>query len=754
MRMAGVDLYPAEPRIHGPDVCKDAVEATPRINLVSSKPPNTSFEKAMRVFGFETCASYKSTLDKLKGDILSRIQPNVIQLPINRLKRKFLSSDIAPKTLPSNIKSAFYDSGPSPRSYKGDIIQYNTLASFTDPGPSSYIPTETSYPARGTRITFPDDTFSKMFPKGSILIKDFNGIINTGGPSLATLLFNIYQRDKPDIPTHRIVVEFMNSDNTDDSYTVTINEDKHPNLRCFHGNPTKNTFFNTKPVKGREQENILYGVLYIFCKEFCGDILIGLIAKHYDNERKKDPATLLPDYALVTGDGTLEAYASFLQINHIAKNHSRAGLEEAIVRIFAPPTQGQLKQIAKEEKEKVLDQIIRWNDSIYNACRHVSEGEVDITDIPNVPKVNTLIKDLFTNFYKYIVRIKTFLENEKVKLEANKDSVSNFMKHYKSYEVKNVFKRVTRDNVVLMRGIYDPFKYVPDNIDREAFPRIDREFLSFLRNIDKKVAKTKGGGRLEEDLGKGNARFQPPGANTDEYLNTYLKHPLSLINENPTLFLENIITRAIGELTLADDLRLVGPELIKVDVEDVYNFIFTIYDKECKISYNEDVIKSLILFLKNGHCGSHNEFNFYNEMLHKFSAEPPHAPNSRPTVMETYDWPFQPDVANAHGVQENVHGVQENANIPSTQEPILEMPETPRPVRVPVPLSKSYTTGKGVEISEQSRPTGKHSLGIGSKGGGGHHQSKKKTKYKNHTFTRKIYPNKRLRIKRRRTHKK
>jgi hypothetical protein len=61
--MAGVDLYPAEPRIHGPDVCKDAIEATPRINVVVSKPPNTSFEKAMRVFGFKSCASYKTSFN-------------------------------------------------------------------------------------------------------------------------------------------------------------------------------------------------------------------------------------------------------------------------------------------------------------------------------------------------------------------------------------------------------------------------------------------------------------------------------------------------------------------------------------------------------------------------------------------------------------------------------------------------------------------------------------------------------------------
>ena len=740
--MAGVDLYPAEPRIHGPDVCKDAIEATPRINVAVSKPPNTSFEKAMRVFGFKTCSSYKTTLDKLKGDILSGVQPHVIQLPINRLKRKFLSSDIAPKTLPSNIKSAFYDSGPSPQSYKDDIIQYNTLASFTDPGPSSYIPGEPSYPAQGTPIRFLDDTFSKMFPNSSIVIKDFTGIINIGGPSLATMSFNIYQRDDPHMPTHRLVVEFMNSNNTDDSYTVTINGEKHPNLRCFHGNPTKNTFFNTKVVKGREQENILYGVLYIFCKEFCGDILIGLIAKHYDNLRKtKD---VLPDYALVTGDGTLEAYACFLQVNHIAKNHSRAGLEEAIVRIFAPPTQGQLKQIAKEEKEKVLDQIIRWNESIYKACEYVSVNDVDITDIPSVPKVTALIKDLFTEFSKYIVRINTFLVSEKGKLDGNKESVSNFMKHYKSYEVKNVFKRVTRDNVVLMRGIYDPFKYVPGNVSRGTFPRIDREFLSYLRNIGGKVAKTRGGGRLEEDLGRGDVLFQPPGANTDEYLNTYLKHPSSLINENPTLFLENIIKHAF-DLILADDLVLADPEfseveLIDVDVEDVYNFIFTIYDKECKISYNKDVIKDLILFLKRGQCGSHNEFDFYNALLRGVSAEPPPGPNSQPTVMDKYEWPFEPEAAAEPAAEAEPEAADEY--MPNTQEPYLERPSTPPRG------STSSRNGKGVKNKNKKLPsTGNPGLGIFAQAYGGRQQTKKNTKYKNHISTRKIRP-------RRRTHKK
>ncbi len=397
--MADVDLYPAEPRIHGPDVCKDAVEATPRINVVVSNPPITLFEKSMRVFGFKTCASYKTALDTLKKGILSSIQPHVIQLPINRLKRKYPYpvTDIASKTLPSNIKVAFYDSGPSPDSYKDDIQQYNTLASFTDPGPSSYIPANTSYPNIGTTVTFPDDTFDKMFPNSSILIKDFNGIINA---DKATLSFNIYQRTEPHIPTHRIIVDFVNTNNTDGSYNIRINDLVHPDLKCFHGNPTKNTFFNTNSIKGGEQDKILYGVLYIFCKEFCGDILIGLIAKHYDNLRKENPALL--DYALVTGDGTLEAYACFLQVNHVAKNHSRAGLEEAIARIFAPPTDEQLQAIAIEEKGKVLDKIIEWNTLIYNACVHVSKVGVDIV---NIDPVTQPIRDLFIVFAKSIISL-------------------------------------------------------------------------------------------------------------------------------------------------------------------------------------------------------------------------------------------------------------------------------------------------------------------------------------------------------------
>jgi len=791
--MEDVDLYPAEPGIHGPDVCKDAVEATPRINLVVSNPPNTLFEKSLRVFGFKTCASYKSALDKLKKEILSSIPGHVIQLPINRLKRNhpYGPTDIAAKTLPSNIKVAFYDSGPSPDSYKDDIQQYNTLASFTDPGPSSYIPANTSYPNIGTTVTFPDDTFIKMFPNSSILIKDFRGILNAEAP-FATLSFDIHKRTEPHIATHMILVEFLNSNNTEGSYNVTINDVSHGDLKCFHGNPKKNEFFNNP--KGGEQDKLLYGVLYIFCKEFCGDILIGLIAKHYDNLRKTNPA--LDDYALVTGDGTLEAYASFLQVNHVAKNHSRSGLEEAIVRIFAPPTEDQLRVIAIEEKTKALDKIIKWNALISNACKYVSTTK-DV-DIINIEPVTDSIKKLFAAFSNYIQNINTFLEGVKGGLAGNGESISEFMKKYKSYEVKNVFKSVdtAKGNVVLMRGIYDPFKYVPKipPIDRAEFPVIDKEFLNYLVSIK---GKKSGGGRLEEDLPIGDISFKPLEANTDEYLNKYLKDPTSLINTDPTLFLKQILGSILAKNSITPDI---------LDVEDVYNFIFTIYDKECKISYNEDVIWGLIIFLLNGKCLTENEFDFYNTLLGTASATYTHPPEhnipilnapagmeaNEPAHVEAEPWPFPPlapvetppppqDVV---PLEEPGDMAQEIMGQPNTQLPPIVRPATPprgkikytvkfRKNKYHNPITrKLYKHIKGInkknlgralqEFLKQEEYTREakaavrksgylYELGIGARGG---RQTKKKTKSKNNRFTRKIQRNKSIRIKRRRTHKK
>ena len=785
--MADVDLYPAEPRIHGPDVCKDAVEATPRINVVVSNPPITLFEKSMRVFGFKTCASYKTALDTLKKGIITSIGAHVIQLPINRLKRKFVSLDIAPKTLPSNIKVAFYDSGPSPESYKHDIQQYNTLASFTDPGPSSYIPANTSYPNIGTTVTFPDDTFDKMFPNSSILIKDFNGIINA---DKATLSFNIYQRTEPHIPTHRIIVDFVNTNNTDGSYNIRINDLVHPDLKCFHGNPTKNTFFNTNSIKGGEQDKILYGVLYIFCKEFCGDILIGLIAKHYDNLRKRTPD--LPDYALVTGDGTLEAYASFLQVNHVAKNHSRAGLEEAIVRIFAAPTPAQMLQIAIEEKGKVLDQIIEWNKLIYNACMYISKNEVEIV---NIGKVTTSIQNLFTVFSKYIENINTFLNVVKGGLAFNQESISDFMKKYKSYEVKNVFKSVDNDNVVLMRGIYNPFKYVPHDqvppIDRAGFPDIRVEFLSYLLSI--KLNKS-GGGRLEEDLLIGDTSFNPLQANTDEYL----KDPNSLINKDPTTFLRNIIR---GILAGSEDR----------DVDDIYNFIFTIYDKECKISYNTDVIRQLIQFNLDKTNHANDEFLYYNQLLDAHNNPVPNAgveenepgamEANAPAGVESEPWPFPPlapvetpsppQYGLPLGAEEYMEQPLEDEGVNMGKEPNAQLPHIVRPATPPRGKIK-YTVKLGHGQNKYQNPTTRelyeyiegigeknlgralkeflkqkkysrkamtavrksgyaHYLRVGAYGG---RQTKKKIKSKNNRFTRKIQRNKTIRIKRRRTHKK
>jgi hypothetical protein len=574
----------------------------------------------------------------------------------------------------------------------------------------------------------------------------------------------------------------------------------HPDLKCFHGNPTKNTFFNTNSIKGGEQDKILYGVLYIFCKEFCGDILIGLIAKHYDNLRKENPA--LPDYALVTGDGTLEAYACFLQVNHVAKNHSRAGLEEAIVRIFAPPTDEQLRAIAIEEKGKVLDKIIEWNTLIYNACFHVSTNEVEIANI--VPAVTQPIRDLFIVFSRYIKNINDFLSSVRGGLEGNQESISEFMKKYKSYEVKNVFKSVTADKAILMRGIYDPFKYVPGvpPIDRAGFPVIDKEFLNYLISIK---GKTSGGGKLEEDLPIGDTSFKPLEANTDEYLNTYLKNPKSLINKDPTAFLKNIIRSILGRIP-------VDPNILDINEDDVYNFIFPIYDKECKISYNEYVIGKLILFMYK-RCKTNiyeDEFDFYNTLLVTASATYTHPPEhnipmlnapagmeaNEPAHVEAEPWPFPP-LAPVETppppqydlpleAEEDMEPIEDDGEKmgDEPQEAHIVRPATPPrgkfnyTLKLPQNKYQSPITRKLYEyikgISKKNLRTAleeflkqekysraairavrksgyAHNLRFGAHGG---RQTKKKIKSKNNRFTRKIQRNKSIRIKRRRTHKK
>jgi hypothetical protein len=347
-----------------------------------------------------------------------------------------------------------------------------------------------------------------------------------------------------------------------------------------------------------------------------------------------------------------------------------------------------------------------------------------------------------------------------------------------------------------MRGIYDPFKYVPKipPIDRAEFPVIDKEFLNYLVSIK---GKKSGGGRLEEDLPIGDISFKPLEANTDEYLNKYLKDPTSLINTDPTLFLKQILGSILAKISITPDI---------LDVEDVYNFIFTIYDKECKISYNEDVIWGLIIFLLNGKCLTENEFDFYNTLLGTASATYTHPPEhnipilnapagmeaNEPAHVEAEPWPFPPlapvetppppqDVV---PLEEAGDMAQEIMGQPNTQLPPIVRPATPprgkikytvkfRKNKYHNPITrKLYKHIKGInkknlgralqEFLKQEEYTREakaavrksgylYELGIGARGG---RQTKKKTKSKNNRFTRKIQRNKSIRIKRRRTHKK
>ena len=130
-------------------------------------------------------------------------------------------------------------------------------------------------------------------------------------------------------------------------------------------------------------------------------------------------------------------------------------------------------------------------------------------------------------------------------------------------------------------------------------------------------------------------------------MNTYLKDPESLINKDPTAFLKNIIRSILGRIP-------VDPNIL----EDVYNFIFPIYDKECKISYNEYVIHQLILFMYK-RCNTdiyEDEFDFYNTLLGTASATYTHPPEhnipilnapagmeaNEPAHVEAEPWPFPP----------------------------------------------------------------------------------------------------------------
>lgn len=583
--------YPV--KFHQYDICKDSRGEMPALT------GNQLLEKVGKIFGFPInfCDGYDGALKRLKTDMMANVirDSSVLEVPINRLARVYLSHRENPPILSGQVQKAIYDSGPLATTYQASVETYNTVAGFTDPGPSSYDNTRTAYPALGQPLTIPDQTFNNMFPNSLILITDFTGTINPDNS--CRVAFNIRTKGSPDIPPHQIVIDFRQKF----EYVVSINGVResavnagvlNTSVAFFHGNATKNEYLrdNREPFS---QPTILRAFLYVFCKEFLGDILIGLIGKHYDVARQANPG--LDNYAVFTGDGMLELFCSLLNVNHVAVVRDKSLLEEAVLRLFSRLTQEQQDAALQREKQVALQGVITHNvnilvtvENIVNETIKYIEHVTEDTNRKRPVSLDPQVIEVFRKIGNDIITINTFLIGTFGPRETIRADIplKEFMEQIKLYKVRDPFRKMGDANtLVLYRGIHDVFAYVPKD---DGLPQLESdvtkpELVTFLQKLQKTGAIKKRrqyGGNIFDDLQHGDERAP---ANQEE-LKEYMEDPDSLLNRSPTDFILHVIRRVIGGRVISWDS----------DEHDIYNFIYQIMDTTCKISFNPGVIGGLI----------------------------------------------------------------------------------------------------------------------------------------------------------------
>jgi hypothetical protein len=583
------------PRIfHNLDICKDAKEATPSVELTSTTNGTTLFETAMRTLGFTNCGGYSDKLHKLEEGIQRDInsKASVVQKQINRLKAPTLEL-IRDNGLPLSIKKAIRDSGANYDTYSNTVTALEVASDFSDPA--------TRAPLKGkphrfplTNVALSIDPMLLRLMVGNDTIRRFDARINED--NTCDIRFTIS-------------FTYKGTQNTIDYGTKILanytTKQPIPGLKdasdFFNGNPTKNAFFNTNRSawiigKNLQEQAYMIGdaIGYLICKEFFGDVLIGLIARLY-----KVTGSVNGPAAVFTSDNALKALCSILEVDYVAKNWGKNATEESVACLFSSDPTVEIR----EGKIKILQDIIALNENIRSTLEaYIAQGNI-------IKGLGAITDTQVTLFHKYIIpyiaSINQYLKS--IDLPQDTRTLIAFREHYVRYQVKHIVKETAQIRgeiqIGFFRGIYDPFKIVPSPPEGPAlrpdgFPDINTEFVVFVqryRNMPPEPG-PKGPVALgKRRAGRGGRRMKGGGATLNA---TKLRDDLEIaIEEKPSETLFQLINAVLSNYELIDVYGL-------IDARDVYNYLYGIYDLQCKVCFNMEIIQKLTLVFLEGTTGN------------------------------------------------------------------------------------------------------------------------------------------------------
>ena len=627
------------------DVFKDAIEASSTVTPCVTSTRDTLFEFAIRQLGNnESCTGYDSRKKQISKIIIERARatPGYFSLPVNTLKKDYLSGRNEHDRMPGDLRYYIVDSGTDPLKFfppasDGYMPPQNIIGPHIclDKGPSAVGGNGEFYPALdGTGVStleIPGGVFNAMM--GDQRRVNLDGVVKTdirvtGDNNIECILtFNLsgpFIDDLKELKIHTsngalpIQVVWTNRD----TYRVYLKgilgspKIEKPELHgIFDGNTVKNTFFNDNR-RNMTYMNKLKGVLFIFCKEFLGDVFIGLIGKHYAMNNEED------DCSVFTCDGVLSTFLHLTSVSHVVKNRGEGFSEAIFVRFSVGDPEELRNAMLKDAKLLFLNSVISHNDDLLKVSQLIKGRTITEIDQVGLILQNPKIDEYFKSFNESILNIIKFLEEGKDAGQVRYDidnvdmSLENFKDTYKMFKVQPIFtKLVNGDEVQISRCLKDPFNNVMRNSVGITAQNVNTLFINFLISI-----KGKQGRRgsidileVEERALRGKKRKLQGGAiqrggATPEYLQIgdptighdmnewqvqeYLKNPLSPINEDYTVFIKNIIKHA---LTLAGNPTIIiNGEEYSYLVDDIFNIYYMLCDVKGVIIENASKMREVL----------------------------------------------------------------------------------------------------------------------------------------------------------------
>ncbi len=583
---------------HNLDVCKDAKEGNGIPIAIDPVDGGTRlFDIALRILGFGICRGYSDRLHRLEANIQTNLNANraVLQKQINRLKKRDIYGEKERDTgLPMSIKSVIRDSGNAPESYREGLNILEVVSDFTDPASRTYFPDAQRFPPMGEALVVEDPVFRNML-NGRDIIRNFSAVVANAMCDITFSLLINYQGIYQQVFYGTRITW---GPHVARSYNPLPGFAGRDASQFFQGNNVKNTFFNDNQAawdvrKTREQAffHVADAVGYLVTKEFFGDVMIVLIGRKYKTSQSPYGSA-----SVFTSDNAVKALCSALEVDHVSTNSSKlkkTGTEEAVACLFSLNPIAELEAQKKQEIERILkrnDDIHKFiKDHVYNGVSIEKLGDMD----------DAQINFLRNTFADSILRINEYLRT--VPLDNMNESFLQFKMKVKGCEIREFIKGFIPDRKILIihPGVYDPMHDVPIGLRPAEYPVMKRKFVEYLQSIKTRLPGQQGA------LGRRRGGFAGG------------FHRELEVETHPTETLKSIIGEELAKFDLYDVYGV-------VDVEDIYSYLYWLYDIECKVSYNSDVIRRLIEdFLEGGIPSLHYDeaMHAYNQILAQVEAE-------------------------------------------------------------------------------------------------------------------------------------